>query len=325
MNLLKPINLGSVSLRNNVLLAPMAGVTDLPFRQLCWEMGAGLTTSEMVAANQQTWASRKSALRLQSGNTEGPLSIQIVGSEPEQLANGARHYADAGADIIDINMGCPAKKVCRRAAGSALLADEKLVAEILEAVVAAVNLPVTLKIRTGTSAENINAVSIAKIAEQAGVRMLAIHGRTRADKFSGMAEYETIAEVCSETSIPVIANGDIASAQEAAKVLSDTGADGVMIGRAALGAPWLFKEVIDYLESGVMVPRPDSSQVRIWLLSHLAALHEFYGPMQGVRIARKHIGWYLKSLPDGKQITREINRIDCAATQYALLDRLLPH
>lgn len=323
MVLLKPIDLGSITLRNNVLLAPMAGVTDLPFRQLCWELGAGLTTSEMVAANQNTWGTRKSSLRLEATSPQAPLSIQIVGSEPDQLTEAARHYERLGADIIDINMGCPAKKVCRKAAGSALLADEKLVERILQGVVAAVNVPVTLKIRTGASSDHRNAVAIAKIAEKVGIRLLAVHGRTRADKFTGAAEYDTIAEVCSEVSLPVIANGDIGSAEEAANILKITQAQGVMVGRAALGAPWLFKEITAYLETGVVPMPPSPKKVRAWLLGHLSALHRFYGPAQGVKIARKHIAWYLKSLPDGRAVLREINTIDCASTQYAMVDRYL--
>ncbi|MGV6815645.1 MAG: tRNA dihydrouridine synthase DusB [Thiotrichales bacterium] len=323
MNLLKPVDLGSVILRNNVLLAPMAGVTDQPFRKLCWQMGAGLTTTEMVAANQDTWSTKKSALRLEAVDPQAPLSIQIVGSAPQQLADGARHYADLGADLIDINMGCPAKKVCRKAAGSALLADERLVGQILEAVVAAVNVPVTLKIRTGVSAGDRNAPRVARIAEQAGVKMIAIHGRTRAEKFKGAAEYETIREVCSRVSIPVIANGDISSPEDAARVIQQTQADGIMVGRAALGAPWLFREITSFLNNGVKPAAPQPREIQKWALTQLAALHQFYGPDQGVRIARKHIAWYFKSLPDHRDRLREINSVNCAGTQYKMVEQAL--
>lgn len=323
MNLLKPVDLGSVILRNNVLLAPMAGVTDQPFRKLCWQMGAGLTTTEMVAANQDTWSTKKSCLRLEAVDPVAPLSIQIVGSAPQQLADAARHYADLGADVIDINMGCPAKKVCRKAAGSALLADERLVGQILEAVVAAVDVPVTLKIRTGVSADDRNAPRVANIAEQAGVKMIAIHGRTRAEKFKGVAEYETIREVCSRVSIPVIANGDIASPEDAARVIQQTQADGIMVGRAALGAPWLFREITSFLNNGVKPAAPDRGEIQKWALTQLSALHQFYGPDQGVRIARKHIAWYFKSLPDHRDRLREINSVNCAGTQYKMVEQAL--
>lgn len=283
-------------LPNGVLLAPMAGVTDLPFRELCLELGAGMAVAEMLSADLSLKDSRKSRLRRQQGQREQLRSVQIVGSEPAQMAEAARFNADAGADIIDINMGCPAKKVCRKAAGSALLADEHRVGEILTAVVAAVDLPVTLKIRTGVSAEHRNGVQIARIAEASGIQALTVHGRTRADRFKGLAEYDTIRRIVETVSIPVIANGDITCAARARAVLAHTGAAGIMVGRGAQGQPWLPGMIARELALGIP-ENPPSVRAQFSLIAgHLTELHRFYGDMMGVRIARKHIGWFIDGL-----------------------------
>ena len=295
---LKPVQIGPHQLKNPVLLAPMAGVTDLPFRELCLELGAGMAVAEMLSADLSLKDSRKSQFRRRQGAHEGIRSIQIVGSEPDQLAAAARFNADAGADVIDINMGCPAKKVCKKAAGSALLADEQRVADILTAVVGAVDIPVTLKIRTGVAPERRNGVAIAKIAEDCGVQLLTVHGRTRADRFKGQAEYDTIAQIVQAVSIPVIANGDITSAAKAQAVLECTGAAGVMIGRAAQGQPWLPGMIAQALASGLSVNPPLISEQFALISRHLNALHHFYGEFLGVRIARKHIGWFVDGLPN---------------------------
>jgi len=274
----------------------MAGVTDLPFRQLCRHFGAGLTVSEMVTADTRLWHTDKSRRRLPHASEPEPRSVQIAGSDPQMLAHAAKENVRLGAQIIDINMGCPAKKVCKRAAGSALLADESLVAEILHTVVAAVNVPVTLKIRTGSSPGERNGVAIARIAEQAGIQALAIHGRTRACKFNGVAEYDTIARIVAAVNIPVIANGDIDSPQKARQVLDHTGAAAVMIGRAAQGKPWIFRDINHFLATGTVPAAPGQAEIHRVLSSHVAALHTHYGDYMGVRIARKHVGWYLETL-----------------------------
>ena len=286
----------------------MAGVTDLPFRQLCREMGAGLVVSEMVASDPTTWSTRKSRLRIQFGDEPSPKSVQIAGYDPQMMAEAAQFNVAQGAEIIDINMGCPAKKVCKRAAGSALLKDPELVEQILTAVVAAVDVPVTIKIRTGWDRQNRNATEIAKIAEQSGIQALAIHGRTKACRFVGEVEYDSIAKVVDAISIPVFANGDITSATQAETVLNKTGASAVMIGRGAQGNPWIFQQINHYLAHGELLPKPSLEQVGKVMTRHLSDLHEFYGEVGGVRISRKHIGWYSRWLDDGKAFTKIFNQ-----------------
>lgn len=315
------MKIGPVKLENNLILAPMAGVTDKPFRQLCRRLGTGLAVSEMVTSDMRLWSSRKTRTRLDHHGEQAPRAVQIAGADPVMLAQAARVNVDNGAEIIDINMGCPAKKVCKVLAGSALLRDEKLVARILDAVVSAVSVPVTLKIRTGWDKYSRNALSIAAIAEQAGIQMLTVHGRTRACGFSGNAEYETVAAVKSRANIPVIANGDIDSPQKAARVLQDTGADGIMIGRAAQGNPWLFREVLHYLQTGTMLSPPDGNETGSVLLDHLDGLYRLYGEYSGVRIARKHLGWYCKNRPGAKAFKAAFNRAETAAVQSELIEQ----
>jgi tRNA-dihydrouridine synthase B len=300
----------------------MAGVTDLPFRRLCHELGAGLVVSEMITANPRLRRSRKTDLRSRHDAEIEPRSVQIAGSDPVQMAEAARHNVALGAQIIDINMGCPAKKVCRRAAGSALLQDEALVRAILEAVVAAVAVPVTLKIRTGPAPERRNGVAIARLAEACGIQALAVHGRTRACAFAGEAEYETIAAIVAATGIPVFANGDIDSPQKAAAVIAHTGAAGVMIGRAAQGRPWLCGQIGAYLEHGALLPDPTPGQQRDLLLRHLRELHDFYGDFMGVRIARKHVAWYLQDNPQAAQLRRRFNALESPLEQLQYIDQL---
>jgi len=295
----------------------MAGVTDRPFRQLCRRLGAGLVVSEMVTSDVRLWNSRKSSLRLLHAGDPEPRSVQIAGGDPEMMADAARKNVELGAQIIDINMGCPAKKVCNKAAGSALLRDEPLVREILDAVVGAVDVPVTLKIRTGWDRANKNGVTVAKIAEDAGISALSVHGRTRADLYTGEAEYETIAAIKQAVSIPVFANGDIDSPQKAKAVLDATGADALLIGRAAQGRPWIFREIEHYLRTGETLPAPSLLEVERILLEHLAALHAFYGELMGVRIARKHVGWYLATLPGAREFRAQFNRLDSTDAQCA--------
>jgi tRNA-dihydrouridine synthase B len=309
------MQIGPYKLDNNLLLAPMAGVTDRPFRQLCRSLGAGLAVSEMISADAALWGTRKSVKRLDHRGEVGPIAVQIVGSNPAMMADAAQANVNFGAQIIDINMGCPAKKVCRKAAGSALLANERLVADILHAVVDAVDVPVTLKIRTGQSRTQINALRIAEIAEAAGIQALSVHGRTRACKFSGEAEYETIRQIKQKIGIPVIANGDIDSPVKAQRVLELTGADGLMIGRAAQGRPWIFSQINHYLRSGSIPPEPDAQWVMEILLGHLSQLYEFYGETMGTRIARKHIAWYSKKHPGGACFREKINRTESASLQ----------
>ncbi|MDX1569950.1 MAG: tRNA dihydrouridine synthase DusB [Xanthomonadales bacterium] len=316
---LQPLSLGKVCLANRLIAAPMAGVTDRPFRTLCRNQGAGLAVSEMLTADKRLWETRKSRLRMDHRGEPGPIAVQIAGSEPAMLAEAARINVDHGAELIDINMGCPAKKVCRRAAGSALLTDESLVGRILDAVVAAVEVPVTLKIRTGPDPDNRNGLRIARIAEAAGIRMLTVHGRTRADAYRGNAEYATIAEIKANLSIPVIANGDIDSGPKAGAVLQNTGADGLMIARAAQGNPWIFKQIAYYLETAREWPAPDGREVAEVLVDHLQRLHRFYGETQGVRVARKHIGWYLKDQPGGEALRRRLMTVATAADQIGLI------
>ena len=311
--------IGPYTVQNKTVLAPMAGVTDLPFRQLCREMGAGLVVSEMVASDPSTWGTRKSRLRIQFGDEPAPRSVQIAGYDPLMMAEAARFNVAQGAEIIDINMGCPAKKVCKRAAGSALLQDPKLVSDILHAVVAAVDVPVTLKIRTGWDRHNRNAVTIAKIAEEAGVAALAVHGRTRACRFVGEVEYDTIAQVVEAVSIPVLANGDISTPEKAQFVLQHTGAAAVMIGRAAQGSPWVFKQINHYLEIGTLLPPPRLDEAGAIMMRHLIALHDFYGEVGGTLISRKHIGWYINPMVGGKQFTQQFNKLESTMEQQASL------
>ena len=314
-------SIGQYQVEHRTILAPMAGVTDLPFRQLCREMGAGLVVSEMVAADPSTWSTRKSRLRIQFGDEPAPRSVQIAGYDPQMMAEAAQFNVDQGAQIIDINMGCPAKKVCKRAAGSALLQDPALVNDILKAVVEAVEVPVTLKIRTGWDRQNRNAVTIAKIAEDAGIAALAVHGRTRACRFVGEVEYDTIAQVVEAVSIPVLANGDISTPEKAVSVLEYTGAAAVMIGRAAQGNPWVFQQINHYLEQGKLLAPPSIEEAGRVMTRHLKALHEFYGEVGGVRISRKHIGWYINPLPGGKDFTSQFNKLDSTMEQRALLQQ----
>ena len=309
------MQIGPWRFANNLVLAPMAGVTDRPFRSLCRDLGAGLVVSEMVTSDTRLWNSRKSRQRLDHRGEPGPVSVQIAGGEATMMAAAAHANVALGADIIDINMGCPAKKVCKRAAGSALLRDLPLVREILEAVTAAVAVPVTLKIRTGWAPDERNAVTVARMAEDIGIAALAIHGRTRACKFNGDAEYETIARVVEAVDIPVLANGDIDSPQKAERVLESTGAGGIMIGRAAQGNPWIFRDTRHYLENGVLPAAPEVAEVEKMVLHHLAGLHRFYGEYMGVRIARKHLGWYTQNLPGGEDFRRSFNRLEDAVAQ----------
>ena len=301
-----------------VVLAPMAGVTDKPFRLLCKRLGAGLAVSEMTTADPRLWTTRKSIKRMDHVGEPDPVSVQIAGFDPTMLADAARYNVDHGAEIVDINMGCPAKKVCNVYSGSALLQDEALVARILVAVVGAVSVPVTLKIRTGWNRENRNGVRIARIAEDAGIAALAVHGRTRADLYEGEAEYATIASIREAVRIPVLANGDIDSPRKARAVLDATRCDAVMIGRAAQGRPWIFREIAHFLATGETLAPPSPREVRDILLGHLDDLHAFYGEPQGVRIARKHLGWYAKDQPENAAFRAVVNRAESAAEQVRL-------
>ena len=312
---------------NNLVLAPMAGVTDRPFRQLCRRLGAGMAVSEMVTSDVRLWNSRKTRHRLDHGGEDSPRIVQIAGGDPEMMAEAARLNAAHGAEIIDINMGCPAKKVCNKAAGSALLRDEGLVREILAAVVGSVDLPVTLKIRTGWDRDNRNGIRIAEIAQDAGIQALAVHGRTKADLYKGEAEYDTIRAIVRAIDLPVMANGDIDSPEKAKAVLEFTGAAAIMIGRAAQGRPWIFREIGHYLATGEKLPEPDREEIREILLEHLGNLHAFYGEMAGVRIARKHIAWYCESraaTQDGtaaRNFRRQVMRIESIEEQTSLVER----
>jgi tRNA-dihydrouridine synthase B len=312
------MQIGPHSIVPALILAPMAGVTDKPFRQLCKQLGAGLAVSEMTISNPKLWHTQKSLHRMDHVGEPAPISVQIAGTEPTQLAEAARYNVDHGAQIIDINMGCPAKKVCNAWAGSALMRDEALVARILQAVVEAVEVPVTLKIRTGWDADHRNGLQIARIAEDAGIAALAVHGRTRDQQYTGAAEYDTIAAIKSALRIPVMANGDIDSPQKALAVLRATNADALLVGRAAQGRPWIFREVAHYLATGELLPPPKLTEVRDILLGHLQALHEFYGEHQGVRIARKHLGWYAKDRPENVNFRAVVNRAESAAEQVRL-------
>lgn len=314
------MQIGPYQLKNNLVVAPMAGVTDRPFRQLCKRMGAGMAVSEMVSSNSLLWGSQKTRRRADHTGEVEPISVQIAGADPTLMAEAARYNVDQGAQIIDINMGCPAKKVCNVMAGSALLQDEPLVKRILDAVVSAVPVPVTLKIRTGWNRENRNAVRIARLAQDAGVRALAVHGRTRACAFSGDAEYETIAVVKSAVAIPVIANGDITTPEKAQQVLAYTGADAVMIGRAAQGRPWIFREIEHYLRTGSELPQPEVTEIHRVLVAHLHELYDFYGEATGVRVARKHISWYTKGLARSAAFRHAMNQLQTCAEQLGAVN-----
>ncbi|AKU24907.1 tRNA-dihydrouridine synthase B [Massilia sp. NR 4-1] len=299
----------------------MAGVTDRPFRQLCKELGAGYAVSEMAASNPRLWASEKSARRTDHAGEMEPKAVQIAGADPQDLADCAKFNVDRGAQIIDINMGCPVKKVCNNWCGSALLQHEDLVERILHAVVGAVDVPVTLKFRTGWNRENKNALNIARIAEQAGIQMLTLHGRTRADGYTGDAEYDTIAAVKTAVKIPVVANGDITTPEKARYVLDKTGADAVMIGRAAQGRPWIFREIAHFLATGTHLPPPLVAEVRQLMSEHLQAHYAFYGDFLGVRTARKHIGWYVRDLAGGEDFRQEMNKLESTTEQLRAVDQ----
>ncbi|VWC29512.1 tRNA-dihydrouridine synthase B [Burkholderia stagnalis] len=317
--------IGSHVLRNNLFVAPMAGVTDRPFRQLCKRLGAGYAVSEMVASNAQLWKSAKTMRRANHEGEVEPIAVQIAGADPAMMAEAARYNVDNGAQIIDINMGCPAKKVCNVAAGSALLQNEPLVKQIVEAVVGAVGIgpdavPVTLKIRTGWDREHKNAITVARLAEAAGISMLTVHGRTRADLYRGDAEYETIAAVKAAVGIPVVANGDITSPQKAKAVLDATGADALMIGRAAQGRPWLFREIDHFLQTGELLPPPLIDEIQQVMNEHLEDHYAFYGEFTGVRTARKHIGWYTRGLSGANGFRHRMNTLDSTREQLAAVN-----
>ena len=314
------MQIGPYTLKNTVFVAPMAGVTDRPFRILCRRLGAGMAVSEMVASNSLLYGSEKTRRRANHEGEPEPRSVQIAGADPDMLAQAARHNVENGAQIIDINMGCPAKKVCNVMAGSALLQDPALVERLLTAVVRAVDVPVTLKIRTGWDRDHRNGVTIAQIAESSGIALLAVHGRTRSCFFEGSAEYETIAAIKATVGIPVIANGDIDSPEKAKAVLLMTGADGLMIGRAAQGRPWIFREIDHFLKTGERLPPPSRTELYQVLTEHLETLYAFYGEHTGVRMARKHIGWYSKGLHGGASFRHTINQAETIAEQYRLLE-----
>lgn len=311
------MQIGPHLLKNKLIVAPMAGVTDRPFRQLCKKMGAGMAVSEMVSSNSLLWGSAKTQRRANHDGEVSPISVQIAGADPQMLATAARYNVDNGAQIIDINMGCPAKKICNVMAGSALLQDEKLVGRILDSVVNAVDVPVTLKIRTGWDKQHKNALSVARIAESSGVQALAIHGRTRACAYTGTAEYDTIAAVKATISIPVIANGDITTPEKAEEILAYTKADAVMIGRAAQGRPWIFREIDHYLATGQKLPAPEVTEIHQVLIKHLYDLYEFYGEYSGVRIARKHISWYTKGLMGSAHFRQSMNQLQTSNQQIS--------
>ena len=315
------MQIGPHKLKNNLIVAPMAGVTDRPFRQLCKVMGAGMAVSEMVASNSLLWGSEKTKRRANHEGEVDPISVQIVGADPAMLAEAAKYNVDRGAQIIDINMGCPAKKICNVMAGSALLQDEPLVARLLSAVVKAVNVPVTLKIRTGWDKDHRNALTILRIAEDSGIQAVAMHGRTRACGYSGDAEYDTIAAVKSAAHIPVIANGDITTPEKAKYVLEYTGADAIMIGRAAQGRPWIFREIEHFIETGEHLPLPEVIEIHRVLMAHLHDLYEFYGEYSGVRIARKHISWYTKGLTGSASFRHAMNQLQTTVEQVHAVDR----
>ena len=314
------MHIGPHQLKNNLIVAPMAGVTDRPFRQLCKRMGAGMAVSEMVASNSLLWGSEKTRRRANHEGEADPISVQIAGADPAMMAEAAQYNVDQGAQIIDINMGCPAKKVCNVMAGSALLQDEPLVKRIVEAVVGAVQVPVTLKIRTGWDRNHRNAVRVARLAEDSGIQMLAVHGRTRACGYSGDAEYDTIAAVKAAIRIPVIANGDITTPEKVKHVLAYTGADAVMIGRAAQGRPWIFREIAHYLHTGEQLPLPEVAEIHRVLVAHMHDVYSFYGEHTGVRIARKHISWYTKGLAGSAAFRHAMNQLQTCGEQLAAVN-----
>jgi tRNA-dihydrouridine synthase B len=317
------MRIGPYELSSSVVLAPMVGVTDRPFRQIARSFGAGLAASEMITSDVRLWTTKKTQLRMDHSGEPEPRVVQLAGADPEPLAEAARRNIDLGAQIIDINMGCPAKKVCNRLCGSALLTDEPLVAKILSAVVAASSVPVTLKMRTGWSREQRNGARIAQLAESCGIAALAIHGRTREDFYEGAAEYETIREIRSRVKIPLFANGDIDSPQKARAVLDFTGATGVMLGRAAHGSPWIFRDVNYFLSHGKIAPALPLRKVRDTILAHLESLYAFYGEETGLRVARKHLGWYFEKLQDAPDVRRELMAASTSASQFALSEKSL--
>lgn len=311
------MQIGSYILKNKLIVAPMAGVTDRPFRQLCKRMGAAMAVSEMVSSNSLLWGSEKTRRRASHEGEVNPISVQIAGADPAMMEKAARYNADQGAEIIDINMGCPAKKICNVMAGSALLKDEILVGKILDAVVKAVDIPVTLKIRTGWDTQTKNAITVARIAENAGIQALAIHGRTRACAYQGQAEYDTIAAVKGAIKIPVIANGDINTPEKAKVVLAYTNADALMIGRAAQGRPWIFREINHFLATGKLLPPPEVTEIHRVLIGHLHELYNFYGEYSGVRIARKHISWYTRGLAGSAAFRHAMNQLQTTQEQLS--------
>jgi tRNA-dihydrouridine synthase B len=328
-SLLKPLRIGKHTIDNPVILAPMAGVTDRPFRMLCKRMGAGLAVTEMVGANSFLHGSDKTKRRANHDGETRPCSVQIVGANPDMLAQTAKANVDMGADFIDINMGCPAKKICNTLSGSALLKDEALVTKILQRVVKSVDVPVTLKIRTGWDKNNRNGVRIAKIAQESGIQALSVHGRTRTCMFKGEAEYDTIAEIKANVDIPVIANGDIKTPQKAKEVLEQTNADGIMIGRAAQGMPWIFNNMIHYLRTGEESIPPSTEMIRDILTNHVQELYDFYGPQRGVLIARKHVSWYSKGQKHGSKFRQVFNQLQNPDDQLRIIheffEELLSH
>jgi len=317
------MRIGSLALNNTLIVAPMAGITDRPFRQLCKKFGAGLAISEMVSDNPQLWGTRKSLLRTDHSGEITPIAVQIAGTNPDMMAKAARYNVDKGAQLIDINMGCPAKKVCNVMAGSALMKDEPLIAYILEAVVKAVKVPITLKTRTGWDPEHKNALAIAKLAESAGIAAITIHGRTRACGYGGQAEFDTVKEIKAIVKIPVIANGDINTPQKARFILNSTGVDGIMIGRAAQGRPWIFKEIAHYLETGQLLPPINIPDLRDLIIEHLEELYSFYGINAGVKIARKHLSWYTTNLPNNDSLRKQVNSIECCHAQKLAIENYL--
>ncbi len=319
------MQIGPYQLPNPIALAPMAGVTDRPFRQLCRELGAGYVVTEMIAADPGLRDTRKSMWRSDFEGEVAPICVQIAGSEPDWLAQAAQYNVEHGAQIIDINMGCPVKKVCKKLAGSALLSDVPLVERILKAVVASVEVPVTLKIRTGPDWDSLNGIDVAQIAEQCGIAALAVHGRTRAQRFKGEAEYQTIRDICQKVSIPVFANGDVISPQQALEVLEYTGAAGLMVGRGAQGNPWIFREFNHYLKTGQELAPPTTDEIYAVMRDHLQRLHLFYGEHTGVRVARKHINWYLKDRNGAAPVLYDLVRVKTSEEQLQLLDRHFSH
>ena len=314
------MQIGPHTLETPLIVAPMAGVTDRPFRELCLRLGAGMAVSEMLLANPDVWDTQKTRMRMGHSAETGLRSVQIAGADPEMMAFAARYNVEQGAQIVDINMGCPAKKVNKKLAGSALLRQPDLVRSICQAVVNAVEVPVTLKIRTGWDPDNRNGEEIARIAEDCGIAALAVHGRTRACLYKGEAEYDTIRAIKQAVSIPVVANGDIDSPEKARYVLDYTGVDAVMIGRAAQGRPWIFREIRHFLETGTKLPPPDREEVRTLMNEHVTNLHQFYGAYLGARIARKHVGWYLDEEETGREFRKHFNALDCADAQLEALE-----